>query len=475
MRPVVLLLVVVCAATSCLAFDADEFEDEFEDEFVEDVVEVFEPEPELIPEPETAKEVKEEVEPPTAPPKPKMKQRIDDVPDEYEFAHARNDLEHLNDEEEFENFQPVPPQTQPKKSAEENDAPKLHVKRGRNLAQGPWDWRDYQLEALALFGMLAYAINYLWGRHKNSKIARTWLISNEELLNENFALVGLKDGTQLISESAHEKVLYGTGRRNCRSFTATLDLIKRHDLMSMFTDRVNLSHDRFSITIEMQPNSMGPLVFAVMQKTAEKRFRGESDDLKFFPKTYNGEKWGLPSNLIVLTDSMFVADSILVEEVVKLLTEHKETLELMHFTDQYAGRKVLDVPEDEAAALGPVDCRKMLFMQFLIPPANLAELKQEHRLMKLGIHFIDAVTKIDLPLQAKNKAEKSRAAFSEAIMKTSHKLREAEAQKRKEEKKKQEKAKYEQLGGAALEKFEDREFKKNLKRKTPKMKMMKAG
>ena len=39
-------------------------------------------------------------------------------------------------------------------------------------------------------GLLAYIMNYIIGKNKNSRLAQAWFNSHRELLESNFALVG---------------------------------------------------------------------------------------------------------------------------------------------------------------------------------------------------------------------------------------------------------------------------------------------
>lgn len=46
------------------------------------------------------------------------------------------------------------------------------------------------MEILMVTGLLAYIMNYLIGKNKNSRLAQAWFNSHKELLESNFALVG---------------------------------------------------------------------------------------------------------------------------------------------------------------------------------------------------------------------------------------------------------------------------------------------
>lgn len=46
------------------------------------------------------------------------------------------------------------------------------------------------MEILMVTGLLAYIMNYIIGKNKNSRLAQSWFSSHRELLESNFALVG---------------------------------------------------------------------------------------------------------------------------------------------------------------------------------------------------------------------------------------------------------------------------------------------
>ena len=46
------------------------------------------------------------------------------------------------------------------------------------------------MEILMVTGLLAYIMNYIIGKNKNSRLAQTWFNSHRELLESNFSLVG---------------------------------------------------------------------------------------------------------------------------------------------------------------------------------------------------------------------------------------------------------------------------------------------
>lgn len=64
-------------------------------------------------------------------------------------------------------------------------------------------WESYYMEILMVTGLLAYIMNYIIGKNKNSRLAQTWFNSHRELLESNFALVG--ESFQLLNRLFKQK------------------------------------------------------------------------------------------------------------------------------------------------------------------------------------------------------------------------------------------------------------------------------
>lgn len=78
------------------------------------------------------------------------------------------------------------------------------------------------MEILMVTGLLAYIMNYIIGKNKNSRLAQAWFNSHRELLESNFALVGeflhllscLKYATAVI-KAMDDMVTVGTKQSLC--------------------------------------------------------------------------------------------------------------------------------------------------------------------------------------------------------------------------------------------------------------------
>lgn len=76
-------------------------------------------------------------------------------------------------------------------------------------------WESYYMEILMVTGLLAYIMNYIIGKNKNSRLAQAWFTSHRELLESNFAVVGesppplvLDWGWVLSFRTGHETTFY---------------------------------------------------------------------------------------------------------------------------------------------------------------------------------------------------------------------------------------------------------------------------
>jgi hypothetical protein len=52
------------------------------------------------------------------------------------------------------------------------------------------NWSNYQVEILMLVGLLVYLVNYIIGKQANQSLATLWFDAHQEMLQEQFALVG---------------------------------------------------------------------------------------------------------------------------------------------------------------------------------------------------------------------------------------------------------------------------------------------
>uniref|UniRef100_A0A3P8RL76 PAT complex subunit CCDC47 n=1 Tax=Amphiprion percula TaxID=161767 RepID=A0A3P8RL76_AMPPE len=324
-------------------------------------------------------------------------------------------------------------------------------------------WESYYMEILMVTGLLAYIMNYIIGKNKNSRLAQAWFNSHRELLESNFALVG-DDGTskeavstgKLNQENEHIYNLWCSGRVCCEGMLIQL---KMHGLMN---------------------RDMDTFVFAVGTKKAMARLQKEMQDLSEFcgDKPKSGAKYGLPESLAILTEMGEVTDGVMDNKMVHYITNHADKIESIHFSDQFSGPKVM---QEEGQPLKLPETKKTLLFTFNVPGMGNTSPKDMDTLlplMNMVIYSIDKVKKLRLNREGKQKADRNRARVEENFLKQTHAQRQEAAQTRREEKKRAEKERImneeDPERQRRLEEAAQRREQKKIEKKQMKMKQIKV-
>jgi len=254
----------------------------------------------------------------------------------------------------------------------------------------------------------------------------------------------------------------------------TLELKKRHDLFSLALALVDLSTTRDTATVELQMDEgvMEPFVFAIVRRKEVSRTKKANRDLENFGSKI--ESAALPASLAILTDCAELETSLLDDRVLALLRNTEPWLNAVHFTDQnvvsstFDARCVLrfrfNLAGSEQLAPGAASAA---------PPSAAAAAEALQQLMKMAIHFVDRIAGHELSAAAKNKAQAKRKKLAElASRETNRQRQEALARRKEELKKKEDEQAAATLSPEALRKKEERDYKKSLKAKAPRVKMI---
>ncbi|XP_075703079.1 PAT complex subunit CCDC47 [Rhinoderma darwinii] len=351
-------------------------------------------------------------------------------------------------------------------------------------------WESYYMEILMVTGLLAYIMNYIIGKNKNSRLAHAWFNSHRELLESNFSLVG-DDGTskdavstgKLNQENEHIYNLWCSGRLCCEGMLIQLKFLKRQDLLNVLARMMRPTCDQVQIKVTMNEEDMDTYVFAVGTRKTLARLQKEMQDLSEFcsDKPKSAAKLGLPESLAILSEMGEVTDGVLDTKMVHYLTHYADKIESIQFSDQFSGPKVM---QEEGQPLKLPDTKKTLLFTFNVPGAGNASVKDMEALlslMNMVIYSIDKVKKFRLNREGKQKADKNRARVEENFLKLTHVQRQEAAQTRREEKKRAEKErimneedpdKQRRLEEAAQRRDQKKMEKKQMKMKQIKVKAM---
>ncbi|XP_066992368.1 PAT complex subunit CCDC47 [Anabrus simplex] len=397
--------------------------------------------------------------------------------DEDEDAIVEDDdseFDHFQDEEEFEGFD----SERVGSKVDDKETPKITITKVPLHFRTNWD--SFYLEMLMIAGLVVYAINFFTGKSKNNKLANVWFSTHRSLLEENFSLVG-DDGKMenenpgLLKDSENMYTLWCSGRTCCEGMLVELKFLKRQDLVAVIAQLMRPTNDQVHIKVDMNKEDMDTFVFCVATKKTALRLSKEMADLSVYcPERRSAEKYGLPSNFSVMTEIAEVAAALLDSRVTTVLNKYADMVDYIQFSDQFSGPKQ---PEDAALTKLP-DTKKVLMFGFNIPvkgkPVTEA-MEQMRPLMQLVFYCMERVKRFRLSKEAKNKADKNRLRVEEAFLKTTHAARAEAAAARREEKKRQEKERILLEDDPDKQrKWEDREMKRQMKKKAPKMKQLKV-
>ncbi|XP_068118951.1 PAT complex subunit CCDC47 [Hyperolius riggenbachi] len=351
-------------------------------------------------------------------------------------------------------------------------------------------WESYYMEILMVTGLLAYIMNYIIGKNKNSRLAQAWFNSHRELLESNFSLVG-DDGTskeavstgKLNQENEHIYNLWCSGRLCCEGMLIQLKFLKRQDLLNVLARMMRPTCDQVQVKVTMNDEDMDTYVFAVGTRKTLARLQKEMQDLSEFcsDKPKSAAKLGLPESLAILSEMGEVTDGVLDTKMVHFLTHYADKIESIHFSDQFSGPKVM---QEEGQPLKLPETKKTLLFTFNVPGGGNASVKDMEALlplMNMVMYSIEKVRKFRLNREGKQKADKNRSRVEENFLKLTHVQRQEAAQSRREEKKRAEKErimneedpdKQRRLEEAAQRREQKKMEKKQMKMKQIKVKAM---
>jgi len=239
---------------------------------------------------------------------------------------------------------------------------------------------------------------------------------------------------QPIGESYTVYRSYCSGRRNCSGVLTTIQLIPRHDILSLCMHLISPVKDTLTVEIGI-PDHQDPLLFIVYPKKFQRKMKnGMLDQEKY------GSQLKSPSDsLFVYGEAPELCKQVLSSSVLKLLLPNVDLLLFLHFTDHNFSS----------------DLRvhsRVLKMQFKIPKSDIGRLRE---LMILCCFMVDVVARCSLSADTKS-----------SILKTRKRI-ESEYQKQSSDQDREDRRKEElkNLSPASASKREEKDQKKSQKKK----------
>lgn len=384
-----------------------------------------------------------------------------------------SDFDHFKDEEEFEGFKTVKGESPGKQ-----EAPTITIQDIPMHLRSNWD--SYYLELLMIAGLVVYIINFITGRNKNFKLASHWINTHRSLLEDNFSLVG-DDGKQeienssLIKEAENTYTLWCSGRTCCEGMLVELKLIKRQDLVALIAQMIRPTPDQLHIKFDLSKDDMDSYVFCVAAKKTATRLVKQINDLSLYcPERKAGDKFNLPAGFNVMSEIAEVSSSLIDAKFLSIVNKFPDLIDFIHISDQFSGPK----QTEETTLTKLPEVKKVLMFNFNLQMGQLSiqnTMDEMKPLLQFVFYFLDRVKRFRLSREAKAKADKNRHRVEEAFLKTTHTARAEAAALRKEEKRRQEKEKIMQEEDPEKQRrWEEKELKRQMKKKTPKMKQLKV-
>lgn len=401
--------------------------------------------------------------------------------DDEEEARVEEEFDHFQDEEEFEGLDHERPPSRP-----QGDKPHLTIAKVPLHLRS--NWESFYLELLMLAGLAVYFGNFVAGRNKNHRLATAWFNAHRPLLLENFALVG-DDGRQelsastggdgggggLVKDSESVYTLWCSGRLCVEGMLVELRLLKRQDLLSLIAQMVRPAPDQLVVRVTMGAQSMDGFVMCLAtKKTATRLHKTMADLSTYCPEKKRPDKYGLPANFTVLSEMGEVANAMLDAKVLSVIKRYEECIDYIHMSDQYSGARL---QEDTQPTKLP-EVKKVLLFGFNVPGMGRVSgetMEEMKPLMQLVFYCVDKVRRFKLSKEAKQKSERNRLKVEEEFLKTTHAQRQEAAQLKREERRRVEKERMmAEEDPDKQRKWEEREHRRELKRRTPKMKQLKV-
>jgi len=240
------------------------------------------------------------------------------------------------------------------------------------------------------------------------------------------------------------------GRINCHGAQVTIELKKRQDLLSVLMGIV-LSPKPDLLTFDVAMEDSAPtFLYAIINKK-------DKQALKDHPEIGQlGTPVNSPlQNYVVYTDSPEASGAILTADAVQALKLYDSYVRFIYYSDQ--------------SAITP-KYKKVLRYVYRLPTTK-EEMVQLVTLLKMSMQHIDTFANIKLSAACISKNEKLRTKLVAPSAKQAQQDREEMIQKKKQEEKRKEAEKYDKLSPEAQKKWDEREYKKQLKEKQSRFKV----
>lgn len=361
------------------------------------------------------------------------------------------------DQDEFEGFEvkkPVQEEHVEETSTENVDESSTDEKMPLKVEK-PKGPQHYYMEIGFIIFLVAYAVNFYIGANANRELIKAWGKKFQPLFIDNFAKNGNRDLFTIQKADNNTYQVVSSGRLNCFGMQVTLNLKKRQDLLYCLLDLVGYQEpDKMTIEIAVN-NTMDPLIFAVIRNKALKKFKSDHQDVDLYCSKYGSTN--LSNNYAVLCDTDVLPSLFLKNEVIDVLNNSESLVESILFSDH-----------------SPINEKYPKVIQGVFK-FKKSEFDKLYKLGEMMMHYIDLVATTPLPKPYKQQAEKLRLKAKEQSIKQKHSERQEEAQRKKYEKLQKEKEAASKMTPEQQRKYDEKEHKRQLKKKSGKFAKVVVG
>eukprot|EP00922_Rhytidocystis_sp_ex-Travisia-forbesii_P060958 GHVS01090426.1.p1 GENE.GHVS01090426.1~~GHVS01090426.1.p1 ORF type:complete len:576 (-),score=147.76 GHVS01090426.1:196-1725(-) len=395
---------------------------------------------------------------------------------------------------------PLPPPSPPSASHRSTQLPAGHRSpHGSVWARGGprWfsaEWKSsgpigfmfkWHVECIVAVLLVVVLVAGYVGKAANQDIVKAWLSVSRGVFDENFAKVGYRDSFLLMKGwSVYECV--ASGRKNCGVLVAKIHCVHRQCFWRSIVLRPLLDAEDV-LTIYVQLDKLDTTVFAICRKRETKATLAAYADLKQYGRVRKVD--GCPSSLTVMSDSAEAVEHFMQPKVLKALQAYERWVKLIRITD-VASLEQPDMAVLSTAVVSPTTktveatgggskgnqaappkTLRLLEVQIRLPPKE--DMMEIQGVIRMTMYLIDAAYYLQLSDKTRQTVRSCREAVERQQMKEQEEERVEQAEKKRQERKKVEEEKFEKMTPGQQRRYEEKQYKKELKQSKPKMKLLK--
>ncbi|KAF9534308.1 hypothetical protein CPB83DRAFT_844026 [Crepidotus variabilis] len=286
---------------------------------------------------------------------------------------------------------------------------------------------ELKTEGLLTVGILVYLIFWLWGSAANTSKAKRWIAKHLPLYQKQFSKPAHKNG--LTEDGYTDFFNFSTGRKNIVSLHTVFTLRPRHDLVQYLFQvgktLIDLNYrpvDDLQLDFKLSPGAVADnFVFAVVAKDELPTAKTDRWDLTF---TKTSENPSLPPNLSVMSEFADITENILQKSLGTF--NLAQVLQDPKIVPYFRSLSITDQPRERPLVpIAAEDREKHVILSLRAPDASHAE--DTLPLVAAVFQLIDALHKVSLRPETKNKLKKTREELDKTIKEEAEKEKKEEA------------------------------------------------